>query len=154
MKASKKFFVLFISVITVVLVTGCAEGFSSKTAKNGFKQQKVVYHINDINKAFGALRNVKNHLNALGDKNAKIIVVTHSSGAFSLVDGSQDKRGRSFESAVQTLSGRGVKFEICANTIRGKKIDKSRINLNAQVVPSGVARIIDLEQKGYLYIKP
>ena len=114
----------------------------------------MLYHVNDINKAFGALRNVKNHLNALGDKNVKIIVVTHSSGAFTLVDGSQDKRGRSFESTIQTLANRGVKFEICANTIRGKRIDKNKINLNASIVPSGVARVADLQQQGYVYIKP
>ncbi len=155
MKALKKYFMYFTVVLTALVLTGCMGGMSNlKNAKNGFKQQKVVYHINDINKAFGALRNIKNHLNALGDKNANIVVVTHSSGAFTLVDGSQDRRGRSFDSAVQTLADRGVKFEICANTIRGKKINKSRINLHASIVPSGVARVIDLQQKGYLYIKP
>ena len=55
---------------------------------------------------------------------------------------------------IQTLANRGVKFEICANTIRGKKIDKNKINLNATVVPSGVARVADLQQRGYVYVKP
>ena len=48
----------------------------------------------------------------------------------------------------------GVKFEICANTIRGKKIPKQKINENATIVPSGVAEIANLEQKGYVYVKP
>lgn len=125
-----------------------------KKADNGFRSQKVVYHINDLNTAIGSLRNVQNHLDAVGDKNSEIIVVTHSSGAFALVDGSQDSNGQSFESTVQQLATRGVKFEICGNTIRGKKIDKTKINLNAQVVPSGVARLIDLQQRGYNYLKP
>ena len=145
-----------IALLTAMLV-GCGGGDNYKklpNAKNGFKKQKVMYHVNDINKAFGALRNIKNHLNALGDKNVEIIVVTHSSGAFTLVDGSQDRRGRSFESTIQTLANRGVKFQICANTIRGKKIDKSKINLNAQITPSGVARVADLQQQGYVYVKP
>ncbi len=159
MIASKKILSLSAALAISILVTGClglgGKKYSSlKKAKKGFRVQKVVYHVNDINKAFGALRNVKNHLNAVGDKNIKIIVVTHSSGAFALVDGSQDRRGHSFESTVQTLANRGVKFEICANTIRGKKIDKKKINLNAKITPSGVARVIDLQQQGYLYVKP
>ena len=147
-----KLSVLFVSLFAAAMLTGCGGG--GKTAKNGFKSQKVIYHVNDINKAYGALRNVKNHLNALGDKNATVVVVTHSSGAFTLVDGAQDKRGRSFDATIQTLANRGVRFEICANTIRGKKIDKNKINLNAHITPSGVARVADLQQQGYLYVKP
>jgi intracellular sulfur oxidation DsrE/DsrF family protein len=131
----------------------------SKPAKNGYNQQKVVYHIDDINMAKAALRNVKNHLNALGDENADIIVVTHSSGAFALVDGAmgkKDKDGKVIDlrDQIAALANRGVKFEICANTIRGKKIPKEKINENAQIVPSGVAQIAHLEQEGYVYIRP
>jgi hypothetical protein len=128
-------------------------------AKNGYNKQKVVYHLNNINSATGALRNVKNHLNAVGDENLDIIVVTHSSGAFALVDGSmgkKDKNGKvyNFNDTIAALANRGVKFQICANTIRGKKIDKKKINENAEIVPSGVAQIVGLEQDGYYYIKP
>lgn len=130
------------------------------TAKNGYNKQKVVYHINNIHTAKGALRNVKNHLNALGDENVEIIVVTHSSGAFALVDGAMGKKDKktgkvyNFNDTIASLANRGVKFQICANTIRGKKINKNKINENAEIVPSGVAQVADLQQKGYLYIKP
>ena len=90
----------------------------------------------------------------MGDANSNIIVVTHSSGAFAMVDGTKDKKGKSFESTIQKLANRGVKFTICANTIRGKKINKNKINLNAKVIPSGVAEVAHLQQKGYLYVKP
>ena len=131
----------------------------SKPAKNGYHQQKVVYHINDIHTAGGALRNVKNHLNALGDENIEVIVVTHSSGAFAMVDGAmgkKDKNGKvyNFSDQIAGLANRGVKFQICANTIRGKKIPKEKINEHAEIVPSGVAQVADLQQKGYLYVKP
>lgn len=130
------------------------------TAKNGYDKQKVVYHVNDIHSATGALRNIKNHLNALGDENAEIIVVTHGSGAFALVDGAMGKKDQKtgkvydFRDAIAGLANRGVKFQICANTIRGKKIDKNKINENAEIIPSGVAQVAYLQQKGYLYVKP
>jgi hypothetical protein len=143
------------AMMALSLVTSAQAG----TADNGYNKQKVVYHINNIHTATGALRNVKNHLNALGDKNVEIIVVTHSSGAFALVDGSmgkKDKNGKvyNFSDTIASLANRGVKFEICANTIRGKKIDKNKISEYAEIVPSGVAQVADLQQKGYLYIKP
>ena len=125
-----------------------------KPAKNGYFAQQVVYHVNDLETAFGALRNVGNHLNAVGDENIELIVVTHSSGAFALVEDSQDSKGKTFKSTVAELAGRGVKFQICANTIKGKNIEKDKIDLNAEVVPSGVAQVAHLQQQGYLYVKP
>ena len=145
-------------LMTLLSVVGLGVALSTAAnagdAKNGYNKQKVVYHINNIDSAFGALRNAKNHLNALGDENIDLIVVTHSKGAFTLVDGAKDKKGRNMKDAVNKLANRGVKFQICANTIRGKKIDKNKISLHAEIVPSGVAQIAHLEQQGYNYIKP
>lgn len=140
--------------LAAVAMLGVSFAANAGSAKNGYDKQKVVYHINDINSANGALRNVKNHLNAIGDEHAEIIVVTHSSGAFTLVDGATDAKGRSMGDAVQTLANRGVQFRICANTIRGKKIPKEKVSTYAEVIPSGVAHVAHLQQKGYLYVKP
>lgn len=147
------------AAILATAMLGLSAVAQAGSAKNGYDKQKVVYHVNDIHTATGALRNVKNHLNALGDANAEIIVVTHSSGAFALVDGAmgkKDKNGKAynFNDMVAGLANRGVKFKICANTIRGKKIDKNKINENAEIIPSGVAHVAHLQQKGYLYVKP
>jgi intracellular sulfur oxidation DsrE/DsrF family protein len=147
-------------LVLAVSLLGLAFTAQAGTAKNGYNKQKVVYHINDIHKATGALRNVKNHLNALGDENVEIIVVTHSSGAFALVDGAMGKKNPkngkpyNFNDTIAALAARGVKFQICANTIRGKKINKNKINQYAEIIPSGVAQVADLQQKGYLYVKP
>lgn len=141
----------------VVLTTGCT---TMEKADNGYHKQKVVYHVNNIHTATGALRNAKNHLNAVGDKNIEMIIVTHSSGAFAMVDGAMGKKNKKtgkvydFKDQIATLANRGVKFQICANTIRGKKIDKNLINVNAEIIPSGVAHVAELQQQGYLYVKP
>lgn len=125
-----------------------------KAAENGYQTQKVVYHVNDAEGAGGMLRNVTNHLNAVGDKNVEIIVVTHGKGIDFLLDGWADKEGKTHEEAVQGLANRGVKFQICNNTIRGRKIEQDKISMNAQVVPSGVATVAELQQQGYAYLKP
>ncbi len=157
MKLFKKV-ILFTSAVLIAI--GGVATANAGSANNGYEKQKVVYHVNNIHTAMGALRNVKNHLNAVGDKNIEIIVVTHSSGAFAMVDGAMGKKNKktgkvyNFTDAISALANRGVKFQICANTIRSKKIDKNKINEFAEIIPSGVAHVAHLQQQGYLYIKP
>ncbi|HID49674.1 MAG TPA: hypothetical protein EYP40_08730 [Chromatiales bacterium] len=154
--ALHKTLVLFAAAMLMLGMSTAQAG----TAKNGYNKQKVVYHVNNIHSAKGAFRNIKNHLNAVGDENLDIVVVTHSSGAFALVDGSMGKKDKktgkvyNFNDTIASLANRGVKFQICANTIRGKKIDKNKVSEYAEIVPSGVAQVVDLEQKGYYYLKP
>ena len=140
--------------VLAVSLAGCAGTAERAPAKNGYKAQKVVYHMNDINWGYRGLRNMKNHLNALGDKNLQAVMVFHSSGGFIVVDGKKDKKGHVFGDQIQALANRGVKFALCANTVRGKKIPKDKINLNAEIVPSGVAEVAELQYKGYVYVKP
>ena len=157
----KKGIIVAAALVSLVATSAFAAGPAKNgKAKNGYLKSKVVYHINNIHTATGALRNVKNHLNAVGDKNIDLIVVTHSSGAFAMVDGAMGKKNKktvkvyNFSDTIAGLANRGVKFTICANTIRGKKINKNLINENAEVIPSGVAEVAFLQQKGYMYVKP
>ena len=149
----KKTLTIAAASVVAIALTGCGTA-ERKAASNGYKQQKVVYHMNDINWGYRGLRNMKNHLNALGDKNLDAVMVFHSSGGFILVDGKKDKKGHKFGDQIQALANRGVKFALCANTVRGKKIPKDKINLHAEIVPSGVAEVAELQYKGYVYVKP
>lgn len=152
----QKMLLLFATTLLAVGLSVAQAG----DARNGYSKQKVVYHVNNIHHAKGAFRNIKNHLNAVGDENVEIIVVTHSSGAFSLVDDAMGKKDPKtgkpydFTDTIASLANRGVKFQICANTIRGKNIDKNKISEYAEIVPSGVAQVAELQQQGYVYIKP
>jgi hypothetical protein len=61
------------------------------------------------------------------------------------------------QAKVANLKNQGIKFNICANTLRGKKInyEKDLYDVNkADIVPSGVAELSHLMQQGYAYIKP
>ena len=116
-------------------------------------EEKVVYHVNDSENATAAMRNIKNHLNAAPD--AKIVVVTHSKGIDFLLSGAMDKNGNPYEPNVQELKAKGVDFRVCANTLKGRKIDPSTVLSEASIVPSGVAEIGKLQSKeGYVYLKP
>jgi hypothetical protein len=50
-----------------------------------------------------------------------------------------------------------VKFNVCKNTLVGKKIDAASQLYDmdeADIVPSGVAELAKLQAEGYTYIKP
>ena len=67
-------------VITAALVSAIF-GISI-SAQAGYGFQKVAYHVNydDAKRQAGALRNIQNHINAVGAKNMDIRVVMHGKG--------------------------------------------------------------------------
>lgn len=126
---------------------------SATPAAAAAAQVKVVYHVNDSDNATAALRNITNHLEA--DPGARIVVVTHSKGIDFLLSGAADKNGNPYEPTVQALKDKGVDFRVCANTLKGRKIDPATVVPEASIVPSGVAEIGRLQAKeGYVYLKP
>ena len=113
---------------------------------------KVVYHVNTgVDTAAAILGNVRNHLNA--DPTAKITVVTHGPGIDFLLDGAKDSKGREFSGMVGELSGKGVQFRVCNNTLTTRNIDPSKVVMEAKIVPSGVAEGARLQAKeGFVYL--
>jgi intracellular sulfur oxidation DsrE/DsrF family protein len=149
--------IIAVPMLVGLLATGCATqggGSYGYQAENGFHKQKVVYHINDSAIAGVALRNVQNHINALGADNAEIVVVTHGKGIDFLLEDWKDSAGKSQNDMVQDLANQGVKFNVCNNTLKGRKIDRNNVNMNAVIVPSGVATVGELQLQGYVYLKP
>jgi len=115
---------------------------------------KVVYHVNTgIETTAAILNNVRNHLNA--DPTAQITVVTHGPGIDFLLEGAKDSKGREFSGVVGDLASKGVQFRVCNNTLEVRKIDASKVVMEAKIVPSGVAEVARLQAKeGYVYLKP
>lgn len=117
-------------------------------------QVKVVYHLSEgIPQASRAMGNIRNHLDA--DPTAKVVVVAHGPGIDFLLDGATNTAGQPFSGAIGELSGRGVEFLVCNNTLVARKIDKNKVAMEAKVVPSGVAEVANLQSKqGFAYIHP
>ncbi len=140
----------------------------SAIAGDYYGKQKVVYHINydDPKKQAGALRNIQNHINAVGAENLDLKVVLHGNGLALLLEPDSLDKLKKFKHAnandkmtakVTDLKGQGVDFQVCANTVRGRKVDVESDLYDvdkADIVPSGVAEVAKLQQDGYAYIKP
>ena len=117
-------------------------------------QDKVVYHFDaGLAQAAKGLRNIRNHLDV--DPKAKIVAVAHAEGVDFLMEGAKAANGQAFESIVQDLAGRGVVFEVCEITMRGRGLRREQFIMGAGFTPSGVVRLANLQaREGYAYIKP
>ena len=124
-----------------------------------YGKQKVVYHINyvggDADKKYrGALRNIQNHVNAVGADNLDVKVVLHGNGVGLLASA---KKNEKLQGAVVSLKSQNVEFNVCSNTLKGRKISYEKDLFDVfeeDIVPSGVAELTRLQQMGYTYIKP
>lgn len=133
--------------------------FSPAVASERYGFQKVVYHINyqggpEDKKYRGALRNIQNHINAVGAENMEIKVVLHGNGV-SLLKSALSNEG--LQSAVTGLKAQNVNFHVCNNTLVGRKISYENDLFEVfedDIVPSGVAELSHLQQQGFTYIKP
>lgn len=98
-----------------------------------------------------ALNNVSNLQEALGIDNVDIEVVAYGPGLSLLTKANKDGN------RVESLSVQGVAFSACGNTIKAvtKKTGKEPVLLKGvKVVPGGVVRIMELQEKGYTYVRP
>jgi len=156
-------------VISVVLagLVGLVGLAGIATAADEAKQ-KVVYHVNgdDPKQQTGALRNVQNHINAVGKENLDLRVVMHGNGVSMVLLPDALEKVKGFKSAnaspqmqatIDGLKDQGVQFKVCANTLTGRKVDMDNdlyMVEQADIVPSGVAELGILQAQGYAYIKP
>lgn len=159
---------LFSIVITAVLSITLLAAPEFADAEDRYGKQKVVYHINFDNpkRQKGALINIQNHINAVGKENLDLKVVLHGNGLALLLEPDSLPQLKRFKHAnadlnmtarVDELKLQGVEFNVCQNTIRGRKVDLANDMYDVDdqdVVPSGVAEVARLQMMGYAYIKP
>lgn len=137
-----------------MLIFGGTSAMAADTAAAA--KQKVVYHINynDETQLNAALGNAKNHIAAVGKDNIDMKIVMHGNGVDLL---KQANTNLDMQQKVINLKKDGVDFEVCKNTLTGKKINYKNDLFDVSekdIVPSGVAELAILQNKGYAYVKP
>lgn len=162
MKTIKPTLLVTLFLASTVFISGC-----TTTGGTRYATQKVVYHINydDPKTQEGALRNIQNHIDAVGKDNMDMQVVLHGKGLSLLLEpdavkNTKLKLGNASDVMQAKISGlkqQKVAFKVCANTLKGKNVnyesDLYDVSAN-DIVPSGVAELAHLQGMGYTYIKP
>lgn len=121
-----------------------------------YTDQKAVYHNNggapDNATYFKRMLNsIKNHIDAVGKDHIEIRVVDHGAGVdlFQMAQVDENLAGR-----LDALRVQGVRFLICANTLKERQIDWHTLYgvKEDDVIPSGVAELARLQGMGFVYI--
>jgi intracellular sulfur oxidation DsrE/DsrF family protein len=106
-----------------------------------------------MNLALNNATNVTQHYKEIGEK-VKIEVVTFGPGLHMLRDDTSPVKARIEQMA---LSAPEISFKACGNTqekMRDAEHKDIPIVSQAQVVKSGVVRVMELQEKGWTYVKP
>jgi len=140
-------------VIAVLFVVGLSVISFQASAEKDFAEQKIVLQISDPNpfKQTLVLNVAGNLLKHYGSDKVEIEIVAFGPGLRLLFEENANK-GR-----INSLAAEGVQFSACANTVKnmGKKLGHPpALSDKAVTVSAGVVRIIELQNKGYMLIKP
>jgi len=139
--------------IVAALVLAGAVAQASHLAEQP-KRHKVFYHLDEpgVERAKAVLVNIENHVSVVGWKNIEALeLVVHGPAlrTFLAKDMDPDVRGK-----LETLLAGGLRFDACQNTMARQKIEMKDLIEGATPVPSGVVRVMELQEAGYAYIKP
>jgi intracellular sulfur oxidation DsrE/DsrF family protein len=122
------------------------------------KAHRLILQVNTndpaaMNLALNNATNVAEHYKELGEK-VKIEVVTFGPGLHMLRDDTSPVKARIEQMALSTPE---VSFKACGNTQEKMHVAEKKdipIIPQAKVVKSGVVRVMELQEKGWTYVKP
>ena len=118
----------------------------------------IAVHVNQndpqvMNMALNNVANLNTYYQSQGDT-AVIEVVAYGPGVNMLVSGKSPVADRI---STMSLEIEGLSFAACGNTYR-KMSEKAGHDValldEAGIVPSGVVRLVELQQQGYAYVRP
>ena len=123
-------------------------------SKEYAKKHKIFYHLNEAGnaKAIAVLTNIQNHVDTVGWPNIEALeLVVHGPAlrTFLRKDLDPDVRGK-----MDTLLAGGLRMDACQSTMARQKVTLEELVEGLTAVPSGVARVMELQELGYAYIKP
>lgn len=127
---------------------------SAMAADHTIADHKIVFQISSANPATQhlVLNNAVNIKKHWGD-DVKVVVVAYGPGLTLFIPHKKNKEAK----RVASLAESGITFDACHNTMMAMKKKTGhlpKLIKGVKVVPAGVGRIVELEEKGYSYIRP
>ncbi|MDQ7094686.1 DsrE family protein [Desulfosporosinus sp. PR] len=110
---------------------------------------KVIFHIDEQDKADLMLHNIRNLMADLGEENLSIEMVANSTAVKMLV-----KDTNVFAATLKELAEKKVVLCACANAMRDLGIQKDELLDFVTVVSAGVGEIVKKQTVGWAYIRP
>lgn len=140
--------VIFSALLALAATGAWAEG----------QAHKVAVHVNQndpqvMNMALNNVANLTAYYEEQGDT-VTVEVVTYGPGLTMLIDGESPVADRV---AAMSLEMDNLQFSACENTLTAMQKNAGHdipLMSEAVMVPSGVVRLIELQEDGYAYVRP
>ena len=146
-----KLFAVFALAASMLGLTACS---TTANAGDDFgPKHKLVIQVSSKNPLIQkiAMNNAVNVQKAYGIDNVAVEIVAYGPGLSMLT------RKSKYSKRVKSLGVQGIRFSACNNTMKKiakKKGKKPKLTEGVVVVSAGVQRIMELQEKGYSYIRP
>lgn len=142
----------FLKVIAILAISMIAVGCASNQAKDDTRKVVIQVSSADMKTQTIALNNANNVLKALGPGNVEVEIVAYGPGLSMLT-----KKSKLSKRVASMSTNQDLAFSACGNTMKkiAKKTGKKPgLTKGVNVVPAGVIRIMELQEKGYSYVRP
>jgi hypothetical protein len=136
-----------------LLVLGGSGAEAGHTPENP-KKHRAFFHLNeaDPKKASAVLTNIQNFVDVVGWKNIEALeLVVHGPGLRPFIAKGIDPEVRG---KVEALLTGGLKMGACQITMKRQNIKLEELIEGLPPIPSGVVRVMELQEQGYAYIRP
>ena len=148
------FRILMIGIFLLAGVVSAQAGSDNHRTPDG--KLKVLYHIDgsDVGTAKYAMALINKHIEAEGGPDKIDIVVVVHGPALMLFD--KETVAPALKSKLKAVLDKGVKPEMCQVSMKlfKRPLDKLTPGFQPTAHPVAVKRIADLQEQGYIYIKP
>jgi intracellular sulfur oxidation DsrE/DsrF family protein len=145
-------------VLTIALALGLLG--AAAAAAEGVKPHRIAIHVDQNDPAVMnmALNNAKHVIEHYREKHedAEVEIVTYGPGLHMLRDDTSPVKDRIKQMAEVDFPSK-IKFAACNNTKQGMEKREGHpiaIIPQATIVPSGVVRLIELQEQGWSYVRP
>ena len=140
-----------------VILIGVALGIAGPTAadhvKDGRAVHRIVVQVNEDNPQLWnlMLNNIANLIGAMGKEHVDIKVITYGPGI------NMFKKGSSVVERLDSLkkfAGSSVGYTVCSNTMKAMKVERQDIVPLVDDFYPGIVRLVELQEQGYVYLRP
>ena len=145
-----------IALVLAAAVVFGAGGAGAGHVKDTPRKHKIVYHLTEagVDKAKFVLGNIQNHIAGVGgvEHVEALELVVHGPALRTFIVATMDP---GVKEALDRVQAQGVRFGACGNTMKGFNLTLGDLPRGAIPLPQGgVVRVMELQEQGYVYIRP
>lgn len=111
---------------------------------------KIVFHVPEAARSPACLNNVRNYLRQASTVHSEINVVFNGDAVKTLLAGEEiAHRWQAIRAETEHL-----RLQVCQNSLNGFDLSADQLIANVEIVPAAVVTLVQLQQQGWIYLRP